>query len=61
MQRLEARAFGCLLEELLERCEGAEQDPRLQRLAELRQRCLLDTPLQRPDFGSLVSEFNAIG
>jgi len=61
LQRLEARAFGCLLEELLERCEGAEQDPRLQRLAELRQRCLLDTPLQRPDFGSLVSAINAIG
>ncbi|HBB80026.1 MAG TPA: protein kinase, partial [Pseudomonas sp.] len=61
LQRLEARAFGCLLEELLERCEDAEQDPHLQRLAELRQRCLLDTPLQRPDFGSLVSAINAIG
>src|SRR5690606_9419289 len=61
LQRLKARAFGCLLGALLERCEDAEQDPHLQRLAELRQQCLLDPPLQRPDFGSLVSAINAIG
>lgn len=59
LQRLEARAFGCLLEELLDRCEHGDQDFGLQKLAEIQQRCLHDTPEQRPDFGSLVSELRA--
>lgn len=61
LQRLEARAFGHLLEELLERCADTSQDSRLQQLAKLKQQCLLDTPLQRPDFSILASEMNAIG
>ena len=61
LQRLEARAFGCLLEELLERCDEADRDPRLQSLARLRQQCLLEAPLQRPDFATLASEIGSIG
>ena len=61
LQRLEARAFGCLLEELLERCDEADQHPGLQSLARLRQQCLLEAPRQRPDFATLVSAIDSIG
>jgi len=59
LQGLEVRAFGYLLEELLERCDDNYQDsPRLQQLAGIKQRCLLDAPLQRPDFCTLVNEMS---
>lgn len=61
LQRLEARAFGYLLEDLLERCEDAVQDARLLRLASLKQQCLLETPRLRPDFDTLASEMSSIG
>lgn len=56
LQRIEARAFGCLLEELLERCPQATQDTRLQRLASLRDQCLDLQPTRRPDFATLNAE-----
>lgn len=61
LQRLEARAFGCLLEELLERCEEAASDTRLHRLVALQRQCMLSDPLQRPDFNTLTREMNALG
>ncbi|MCC6075080.1 leucine-rich repeat-containing protein kinase family protein [Pseudomonas sp. GCM10022188] len=53
LQRIEARAFGYLLEELLERCAADDQPQRQQRLAQWRDRCLGDNVLERPDFASL--------
>ena len=58
LQLLEARAFGYLLEELLERCDESVHDPRLEQMARLKQRCL-DSPEQRPDFKSLAQGLQA--
>lgn len=50
LQRLEARAFGCLLEELLERCVDAEPPAAL---SQLRDHCLSEQPAQRPAFDEI--------
>jgi serine/threonine protein kinase len=50
MEKLEVRAFGCLAEELLERCR--EPDPAL---AALRDRCLEDETARRPGFRELAA------
>lgn len=47
VQRLEARAFGCLLEELIDRCGAA------QALHPLRDACLSDDPARRPLFDEI--------
>lgn len=49
LQRLESRAFGILLEELLQRCDAPPAG-----LAALAQACLQPTPRQRPDFAELL-------
>lgn len=54
LQRIEARAFGCLLEELLQRCMDTG-DERLLQLHQLRQQCLLNESRERPDFASLAA------
>jgi len=49
MQRLEARAFGCLLEELMERCDASpEQRETINALTALQQRCLNHDAGARP-------------
>ncbi len=54
LQRLEARAFGVLLDELLQRCDATiEDDEHLARLGELRDRCLDLEPRRRPDFTAI--------
>lgn len=53
LQRVEARAFGCLLEELLQRCPEGQQPERQHALAELRERCLSLRPGERPDFAEI--------
>ncbi|WP_313026412.1 leucine-rich repeat-containing protein kinase family protein [Pseudomonas lopnurensis] len=53
LQRVEVRAFGCLLEELLQRCAECAQDVRAQRLLQLQQECLAERAEQRPDFTQL--------
>lgn len=55
LQRIEARAFGCLLEELLQRCPEDEDLDRQQRLRQLQEQCLSERIDQRPDFASLVA------
>ncbi|MOA04675.1 Protein kinase domain protein [compost metagenome] len=55
LQRIEAQAFGCLLEELLQRCPADEQLGRQQRLRLLLEQCLSEQIDQRPDFASLVA------
>ncbi|WP_323915243.1 leucine-rich repeat-containing protein kinase family protein [Aeromonas veronii] len=48
LERLEVRAFGCLLEELLAHCDT--QDSPLDRLHQLKAACLSELPSERPDF-----------
>jgi hypothetical protein len=47
------RAFGCLLGELLERCD-AEADVRLPSLKALQLRCMAPESANRPRFAELV-------
>lgn len=51
LQRIEARAFGCLLEELFARCDGSASAG----LDDLRSRCLSETPAARPTFGQIAA------
>jgi hypothetical protein len=51
LQRLEVRAFGCLLEELLTQSEvPAEAQPMFRQWQALQQRCVATDPLARPSF-----------
>lgn len=58
LKRIEARAFGCLLEELLQRCP--DTDPRQRVLLDLQRHCLNDSIEQRPDFDRLHSLLAAL-
>lgn len=50
LQRLEVRAFGCLLQELLERCDEASGNPTGRTLNALAQSCLQEHVSRRPLF-----------
>ncbi len=60
LQHIEARAFGCLLEELLQRCREDRQDERVRRLIQLQQQCLAERPELRPDFAQLDAHLAAL-
>ncbi len=60
LQRLEVRAFGCLLEELLVAADPPD-DPRCLALATLRDACLQPQVAQRPLFSDLVTALARIG
>lgn len=60
LQRIEARAFGCLLEELLERCQPDDQPTRQQRLRYLQEQCMNAQMEQRPDFAALSASLAAL-
>ena len=51
LERLEVRAFGCLLEELLAHCDT--QGPQLDGLHRLKAACLSEVPAERPDFAHI--------
>ena len=51
LQRIEVRAFGYLLEELLQRCDEADDD-----LWALQKRCVADDPMARPRFEVILDE-----
>lgn len=54
LQRMEVRAFGCLLQELLERCSVPTNDAdTFQTLADLKETCLHDRPTRRPLFAAI--------
>ena len=61
VQRVEVRAFGCLLEELIERCDaqGLEQDT-VTVLGELKARCLSEDSIDRPLFEEIVRVLSAL-
>lgn len=66
LERLEVRAFGCLLEDLLDRCQLPVSDLEalaLSRLDQLRQDCLHPLPVKRPLFveiGEILAEISTI-
>jgi hypothetical protein len=56
LEQIEVRAFGCLLEELLERSDAANDHSESvrQALEDLHDRCLTEEVMQRPQFTELV-------
>ncbi|WP_429129379.1 leucine-rich repeat-containing protein kinase family protein [Aeromonas media] len=58
LERLEVRAFGCLLEELLTRCHP--RDEALGALHSLAEACLLEAVLQRPSFAEILARIDAV-
>lgn len=60
LQRIEALAFGCLLEELVERCADLPATGVRQVLAELEGRCLSEQPQRRPGFRELADTLRAL-
>lgn len=60
LQRLEARAFGYLLEELLDRCDATADDERLKHLSLLRHQCLSERADERPTFTHLAAAIQDI-
>lgn len=56
LERIEVRAFGCLLEELLARCRpAADAEKTAKMLADLQRRCLDETPESRPLFAEIAA------
>ena len=70
LQRIEVRAFGCLLEELIERSILVPQDASRQAavdgensrkiLIELQAECVQENPGARPLFGEIIERLNAL-
>lgn len=61
LQRLEVRAFGCLLEELIERCiVPLQSQTLLQRLAEVKAACLNEDSAARPLFCHIEVTLSAL-
>jgi len=58
-EALEVRAFGCLLGELLERCDS-QLDGRLALLIALQLRCMATVAASRPKFAEVVAELAAL-
>ena len=53
LQRLEVRAFGCLLQELIARCDAPHALEILQQIATMADACLHETPAHRPLFAQI--------
>lgn len=61
VQRIEVRAFGCLLEELLDHCYESCRPEHVHRsLRELRHRCVQAEVSRRPLFSEIVSELRSL-
>jgi hypothetical protein len=62
LQRLEVRAFGCLLEDLLDRWDSdTNGSAAIAQLRELQQDCMNSNPYQRPLFVDICDRLAAIG
>ncbi|WP_421228693.1 leucine-rich repeat-containing protein kinase family protein [Aeromonas jandaei] len=59
LERLEVRAFGCLLEELLARCDGDVDEAQLADLHQLTAACLSERHGERPDFAEIGRQLAA--
>lgn len=64
IQGLEVRAFGCLVDDLIERVSLEPQNPQqvhqLESLGSLRSDCFHENPLQRPNFTQIQERLNTI-
>ncbi|MDX8381679.1 MAG: protein kinase, partial [Ghiorsea sp.] len=60
LEQLEVRAFGCLLEDLLERLDVTEQTETLTQLQVLTTRCLDETVNQRPLFNEISKQLRSL-
>jgi hypothetical protein len=60
LQRLEVRAFACLLEELLEHCEAAATAAVILALRDLQQRCAQPEVSARPLFAEIVQTLTSL-
>ncbi len=61
LQRIEVRAFGCLLEDLLMHVASEEiNHPSVIALSKLKEECMQATVLQRPDFVSIQNQIKAL-
>ncbi|WP_247256215.1 leucine-rich repeat-containing protein kinase family protein [Pseudomonas moorei] len=58
LQRIEVRAFGVLLGELLERIDSGSSDGERRRLEDLQQRCCQPDVLARPGFDEVIQVLN---
>jgi len=54
LQRIEVRAFGCLLDDLITHSDTNMSDPDLLILQQIRDRCLQQVVLARPDFKQII-------
>ena len=61
LQRIEVRAFGCLLEELVERCVAGPDDEVCGALMALRDACLQPEQAARPSFADLEQALDRCG
>lgn len=61
LEGIEVRAFGCLLEELLERCAVAADDAHvMEALRNLQKRCMMEPVSARPEFCEIRDELKAL-
>jgi hypothetical protein len=60
LERIEVRAFGCLLEELLDRCTDTD-DAALAPWRQLQHRCLQDDVMLRPGFAGISAALSSAG
>ncbi len=61
LQRIEVRAFGCLLEELIAHCIVAvDRQKTMKNLADLQLACVQEKVSVRPLFGEIVEKLNAL-
>lgn len=61
LQRIEVRAFGCLLEELLARCRPAvDSEKTAKMLADLQRRCADEKPEGRPLFAEIAASLGQL-
>ena len=60
LQRIEVRAFGVLLEELLERIDAGLSDDQRQVLEALRERCCQPQVLARPAFEEIEALLSSL-
>ncbi|MDX2228804.1 MAG: leucine-rich repeat-containing protein kinase family protein [Leptolyngbyaceae cyanobacterium bins.349] len=61
LERLEVRAFGCLLEDLLTRCsvtQSVAETPIFDRLRQLQQECMKPIPTHRPRFNEICDRLS---
>jgi serine/threonine protein kinase len=62
-ERIEVRAFGCLLEDLLKHCNDEpwlSQQAVIDRLLRLQQDCMCPLPSQRPLFTSICNDLASL-